>query len=62
MNSLFIETLAKTAVGVSENFRELVEKILDTPELWTPGVNEDSASENIALDLDERQSQEGCAC
>jgi Ras-related protein Rab-18 len=34
MNSLFIETSAKTAVGVQEVFQEVVEKILDTPELW----------------------------
>ena len=36
MNSLFIEASAKTAVGVREAFQELVEKIIDTPELWTP--------------------------
>ena len=36
MNSLFIETSAKTAVGVSEAFKEVAEKILDTPELWAP--------------------------
>ncbi|PSR71356.1 hypothetical protein EW026_g812 [Hermanssonia centrifuga] len=34
MNSLFIEASAKTAVGVSEAFREVVMKIIDTPELW----------------------------
>lgn len=36
MNSLFIEASAKTAVGVQEAFQEVVEKILDTPELWAP--------------------------
>jgi len=36
MNSLFIEASAKTAVGVSEAFQGVVEKILDTPELWAP--------------------------
>jgi Ras-related protein Rab-18 len=36
MNSLFIEASAKTAVGVNEAFQEVVEKILDTPELWEP--------------------------
>lgn len=35
MNSLFLETSAKTAVGVSEAFQSVVQKILDTPELWT---------------------------
>jgi Ras-related protein Rab-18 len=34
MNSLFIEASAKTALGVKEIFRELVEGIMDTPELW----------------------------
>jgi Ras-related protein Rab-18 len=34
MSSLFIEASAKTAVGVREAFLEVVEKILDTPELW----------------------------
>ena len=36
MNSLFVEASAKTAVGVTEAFREVVAKILDTPELWAP--------------------------
>ena len=35
MNSLFIETSAKTAVGVAEAFKDVAEKIIDTPELWT---------------------------
>ena len=34
MNALFVEASAKTAVGVKEAFREVVERILDTPELW----------------------------
>lgn len=34
MSSLFIEASAKTAVGVNETFQDLVEKIIDTPELW----------------------------
>jgi len=37
MHSLFIETSAKTAVGVAEAFKELAEKIIDTPELWAAG-------------------------
>jgi Ras-related protein Rab-18 len=36
MGSLFIEASAKTSVGVREAFQEVVEKILDTPELWAP--------------------------
>lgn len=39
MSSLFIETSAKTSVGVKETFQEVVEKILDTPELWDNATN-----------------------
>ncbi|KAI0048141.1 ras-domain-containing protein [Auriscalpium vulgare] len=34
MGSLFVEASAKTAVGVRETFRNVVEHIIDTPELW----------------------------
>jgi len=34
MKSLFIETSAKTAVNVKDAFHEVVQSILDTPELW----------------------------
>ncbi|KAG5219476.1 Tlg2-vesicle protein [Salix suchowensis] len=46
MNSLFIEASAKTAVGVKETFTEVVEKILDTPELWSPETNKPSREAN----------------
>lgn len=36
MNTLFIEASAKTSIGVSETFHELVEQIIDTPGLWAP--------------------------
>lgn len=36
MSSLFIEASAKTSIGVHEAFQEVVERILDTPELWAP--------------------------
>ena len=77
MNSLFIETSAKTAVGVSEAFKEVAEKILETPELWAPPsaqptggsaggnrtrANEDFMPGNINLNANEDQSQDGCAC
>jgi len=77
MNSLFIETSAKTAVGVSEAFKEVAEKILDTPELWAPvtgqavggstggnrtRANDDSMPGSINLNSAEPQSQEGCSC
>ena len=76
MNSLFIETSAKTAVGVSEAFKEVAEQILDTPELWAPvgqhagssaggnrtRTNDDSMPGSINLNSNEAQLQEGCAC
>ena len=31
---LFVEASAKTAVGVTEAFSDVVERIIDTPELW----------------------------
>ena len=34
MGALFVEASAKTAVGVQEAFRDVVERIMDTPELW----------------------------
>ena len=34
MNSLFVEASAKTSVGVRDAFRNVVERIIDTPELW----------------------------
>jgi len=38
MGTHFVEASAKTDVGVQEAFREVVEKILATPELWSaPG-------------------------
>ncbi|GBE85614.1 GTP-binding protein [Sparassis crispa] len=76
MNSLFIEASAKTAVGVREAFIEVVEKILDTPELWAsvtqkgrPGLGGGGVAENSmpggGIDLNQAQSAEsegGCAC
>ncbi|KAG8732952.1 hypothetical protein FRC10_000509 [Ceratobasidium sp. 414] len=38
MGTLFVESSAKTKVGVQDTFRELVEKIVDTPELWAPSA------------------------
>ena len=34
MGCLFVETSAKTAIGVCAAFCDVVERIVDTPELW----------------------------
>jgi hypothetical protein len=34
MGCLFVETSAKTAVGVCRAFRDVVERVAGTPELW----------------------------
>ncbi len=35
MGCLFVETSAKTAIGVRAAFHDVVERIVETPELWT---------------------------
>ena len=69
MNSLFVETSAKTAVGVHEAFLEVVEKILDTPELWAPvGAASSSRREAgqmpgmIELGKVDGDAGDGCQC
>ncbi|VDB85649.1 unnamed protein product [Peniophora sp. CBMAI 1063] len=44
MGSLFIEASAKTSVGVREAFRNVVEQIIDTPELWGNATKSGGAS------------------
>lgn len=73
MNSLFMEASAKTAAGVSEAFQEVVEQILDTPELWAPvsqqaratGGNSADSGMPGGINLRENENAEtsgGCAC
>lgn len=72
MSSLFIETSAKTSIGVRETFQEVVEKILDTPELWdsttnrahnTSGGNGGMPGGVQVVGVNNQQTQEGgCAC
>ncbi|KXN91537.1 Ras-related protein Rab-18 [Leucoagaricus sp. SymC.cos] len=73
MNSLFLEASAKTAVGVTEVFTGVVEKILDTPELWDNATKGQSTSggnggmpggvQVVSLRADHPQPQDGgCAC
>jgi Ras-related protein Rab-18 len=73
MNSLFIEASAKTAVGVHEAFQEVVEKILETPELWAP-VTPDKGKRGVGgempgtIDLNSQNPENtadggsGCSC
>ncbi|CAE6475460.1 unnamed protein product [Rhizoctonia solani] len=77
MGTLFVECSAKTKVGVQDTFRELVEKIVDTPELWAPaqpkvGLNAAGNSTRVGggrtipgsvnLVDDANAAQEGGAC
>lgn len=74
MDSLFIEASAKTSVGVREAFNEVVEKILDTPELWTPVSNvtpsrantstrgDGNMPGNIDLNAQPQDAGGGCMC
>ncbi|KAF9524807.1 ras family-domain-containing protein [Crepidotus variabilis] len=74
MSSLFIETSAKTAVGVKDTFQEVVERILDTPELWegVAGSGKTSTSggnggvpggvQVVGLSDDQKPQDGGCSC
>jgi len=72
MSSLFIETSAKTSVGVKEAFTEVVEQIMDTPELWenAGARGQGTAHGNGGVPggvqvvglTDEQRPSEGCAC
>jgi Ras-related protein Rab-18 len=74
MNSLFVEASAKTSVGVKEAFTDVVERIMDIPELWdaVPGVGAAAAAKtggqmpgggnvNLAAD-NEQEGGGGCSC
>lgn len=73
MNSLFVETSAKTSVGVKEAFQEVVEKIMDTPELWdmvgakgqttqSGGGGVPGGVQLVGLNEDHKDAAGGCAC
>lgn len=73
MSTLFIETSAKTSVGVKEVFREVVEKILDTPELWEGGRSQNTANGGGGMpggvqivglrdESEQKQDDGGCSC
>lgn len=71
MGSLFVEASAKTAIGVKETFRELVEEILDTPEMWdqTGGQRTDGGRggmpggvQIVGLQETAAHHETGCSC
>ncbi|TBU37444.1 ras-domain-containing protein [Dichomitus squalens] len=78
MDALFVEASAKTAVGVQEAFRDVVERIMDTPELWQtsaarkggsgkPGGASGGRGEDMPGSIDLRQEPDeaeggGCSC
>jgi Ras-related protein Rab-18 len=45
---LFVEASAKTAAGVTEAFRDVVERIIDTPALWVEEKEKASSSSSKA--------------
>lgn len=70
MNSQFIETSAKTSVGVKEAFTEVVERIMDIPELWDSAAGVGAAKSsggqmpgggNVTL-AEENEQGGGCSC
>ncbi|OJT06777.1 Ras-related protein Rab-18 [Trametes pubescens] len=78
MGALFIEASAKTAVGVEDAFRDVVARIIDTPELWQaapragvsagkPSARRDAGNDDMPGSIDLHQEQDeaeggGCAC
>ncbi|KAJ6491575.1 ras-domain-containing protein [Mycena vulgaris] len=72
MDSLFVEASAKTSVGVKEAFTDVVERIMDIPELWdaAPGVGAAAKPSggqmpgggNVNLADENEQEGGGCSC
>lgn len=70
MSSLFIETSAKTALGVKEVFQEVVDKILETPELWEGNLAQGTGGGGGGMPggvqvvgrEDKGESEGGCGC
>lgn len=77
MGALFIEASAKTSVGVEDAFRDVVARIIDTPELWqaapragaakSSSGRRDSGNDDMPGSIDLHQEQDdaeggGCSC
>jgi len=59
---LFVEASAKTAVGVKEAFSQVVERIMDTPELWAEKPNASSSRAPDLLEAHQEEEADGCSC
>ena len=51
---LFVEASAKTAVGVTEAFSDVVERIIDTPALWAEEKDKPKASSSASASASAR--------
>ena len=59
----FIEASAKTTVGIQQTFTELVQKIMDVPELVRDSMNEKKPKLNIEqVDSQDNQAGGFCGC
>lgn len=60
---MFIETSAKTAVGVQQTFEELVMKVLESPNLRTsgPAGGRGGSTNNVDLNSQSSNSSSGCS-
>ena len=66
MGCTFIESSAKTKVGVQRAFQEMTETILSRPELWAEAPSSSTSTpssnpnEKVTLGYDEEDSQGNC--
>jgi Ras-related protein Rab-18 len=61
-STLFVESSAKTAVGVRETFEELVRKILQTPELCSANSRTANGSVRPGVGSSATASYSDCSC
>ena len=47
MGCMFVETSAKTDIGVCAAFREVVERVVETPGLWVAGQEQHNVSPSM---------------
>lgn len=62
--ALFMETSAKTSVGVAAAFEELVQKVANTPHFWQRAADQQRAAlATVAIDAPEDDREDAsCAC